>query len=298
MPKEPNCLSWQPENMITDTPFQVLKMTGYANYRHGCFRPSGGKKEAQYDDGLRLVNELLLDVWIPLLSNLDETDVRGKYAWPHRQKDGVNIFRLDDHVWLWRTPGPTKRETAWMLHLDKRPKSAPEQEVQARPKATQRQEPTHVDLFKEVTRRLLPEKVKHAVLQCFNTLNEVSHTQMLAVTRSPRGSRFLLHSRDTALFYGDRWGFFSGQFKELWENTIQSQVCHNEYQENRWEKTLRFGLSAVAETRGCVFEPSADPVKHLVQSCGHNGFISGYLDASSQSPCLFSVQSDRDYFYQ
>lgn len=330
MPKDPGCLSWQPENMITDTLFQVLKMTGYAKYR--CpdrFRRSDDEKE-EHDDGL--VDELLLDVWIPLLYNLDKTDVRRKYAWPHRQRDGVNIFRLDDHVWLWkclsemknykgynwawgsqadqRTLVPTRREILWMRQLVKEPNSdspnydpVPEpssnKEVQASRKVTQRQVSSRKDIFKEVTQRLLPRKVKHGILQRFSTLNEVSNTPMLAVARSLRGSRFLLHSRDTALFYGDKWGFFSGpgQFEELWKHTILSQVYHDEYQENHWEKTLRFGLSAVAKTRDHLFDSLADPVKHLVQACDHNGFISGYLDASSQSPCLFSAEIDRDYFY-
>ncbi|KAK0724383.1 hypothetical protein B0H67DRAFT_550166 [Lasiosphaeris hirsuta] len=40
-------------------------------------------------------------------------DKRRRYAWPHDLDEGVNLFRLDDHIWVWRALKSLEDLDAW-----------------------------------------------------------------------------------------------------------------------------------------------------------------------------------------
>lgn len=340
MPEDPDGASWRPENRITDTPFQILKLTRYMTYLR---RSRPGEKEK---DEIRRVSRLLCDVWIPLLYELHRTDPREKYAWPHTRTDGVNIFRLDDHVWLWRClsemetcaheigrdgvgqdwtsnckweelEDPSYRVGQWLERLYKDAARPPTSNDYGK-KNGKNKLPYNTQHFRKLVQRLQSKEVQRGVLQRFSTAIELSQTPptsrgMLAVTRSPRESRFFLHSRDTAIFYGEEWGFFlpeSNGFLGLWKNTLRSQADHEEFlSENSREQVLRFGLSVVAGTNCSPqgFKPAStddnnrsasQAVDDIIRAATQNGFISGYVDATSRSPRLFTAEEERDNFYQ
>lgn len=128
---------------------------------------------------------------------------------------------------------------------------------------------------------------------------------MLAVTRSPRETRFLFHARDTALFYGQDCGFFLPEtsFQELWNKTIEAQIYHNGNHDAGWGKALRYALGIVVGCRHltlnkkCPKELVKRSVQVLVCSTSHNGFFPGQLDVATKGPDLFSYSCERDPYY-
>lgn len=78
--------TWQPDNSLTDTALQILKITNCAN----TFLNHSSNEFAQ-------AKTLLTEIFVSWLHALDRVDVRAKYAWPHSKEDGVNTFRLENH---------------------------------------------------------------------------------------------------------------------------------------------------------------------------------------------------------
>ncbi|KAJ4387730.1 hypothetical protein N0V93_008329 [Gnomoniopsis smithogilvyi] len=77
--------TWMPDDSLTDTPFQIIKAAHY----YAVF--------SEIDLAQTLVDRVQNGV----LCSLAKFDPRHKLVWPHREEKGVNVFRLDDQVWIW-----------------------------------------------------------------------------------------------------------------------------------------------------------------------------------------------------
>lgn len=297
--------SWLPQDTITDTPYQILKLATWAK-----FLPDVEREE---------VLILLRDIWVPWLYTLENLDKRGAFAWPHSRDDGINTFRLDDHVLVWRSLAELNSLNIW--GYQPLTKSAKTGQIfwngekdrwlnYLHTMSRESDEPSALSKtfqeFSQLSKRLLPENVKHGILRRFTVENEVLGKRMLALTRSPRETRFLLRSRDTVLFHNQHYEdfFLQNPFHDLWTNTLNAQRFHEENQEEHWENTLRFMLSIVAAVRGVTLNDKSRSellrrsIQVIIGSSAHNGFIPGELDpANEHSPSLFSRERDRDYYY-
>ncbi|KAL3470801.1 hypothetical protein BJX99DRAFT_250929 [Aspergillus californicus] len=82
-------------------------------------------------------------------------------------------------------------------------------------------------------------------LRRFTLENDVLKERMLSVTRSARETRFLFHSRDTVLYYGQTWGFLKKDQLDLFEQLVKAQVQHDEegIDEAGWDNPLRYALA-------------------------------------------------------
>lgn len=298
--------SWQPRDTITDTPYQVLKLGSWIKFLQDLEQE-------------KIPRGLLQDILVPWLHALENLDKRGVFAWPHSRDDGINTFRLDDNVWVWRSLAELKSLNIWNCQpLTKCAKTVPISwsGVQERwyghihSLSQEADEPFALDKafreFSQIAKRLDPENVQQGVLQRFTVENEVLRKRMLAVTRSPRETRFLLRARDTVLFHAQHCeAFFSKRsFKDLWTNTVDAQPHHEENAEESWENTLRFILSIVAAVCGVTLNKKSrsellkTSIKVVIGSSAHNGFIPGELDPpNGHAPSLFSRERDRDYYY-
>lgn len=309
--------SWQPNDAITDTPFQILKVTTYIKWLQ-----KAENIQSLDDQGLRHHMALLRDVWVCLIHELDDMDKRKACAWHHKREDGLNTYRLDDHVWVWRSLNELHYLDLWNL-ADLGSKSWKESSdrwistAYSSPSATTRDKiaPTTIPNgtwdrealaeFSRKARRLLPKDVQRAVLQRFTVENDVSQERMLAVTRSAQETRFFFHTRDTALFYGHDWKFFrpDTSFSELWERTVRSQSHHEEALQEEWSSPLRFALGTVVGLSGFSIDKRSPvelakaSVKTLIQTSAHNAFIPGEVDVTTREPSFFSEEEDRDYYY-
>lgn len=259
--------SWQPQDSLTDTAFHIIKAGQYASLY-------------SERDGLDHARSAIRDICGPWITSLDNLDHRSCFAWPHTQESETNVFRLDDHVWIWKALCSIDDLELWKPDLME-------------------------NITRDTLKKFTPGHVQREMLRRFTTENSVSRKRMLAVTRSSRETRFLFHARDTALFYGSDWDFFleDTSFREVWINSIEAQAHHDGNQETGWDNALRYALAIVMGTDDHRINkrPPADMVKSalavLFQSTSPNGFFPGQLDIATKEPVLFYSEPDRDFYF-
>ncbi|KAF7520883.1 hypothetical protein G7054_g12613 [Neopestalotiopsis clavispora] len=265
-PSVNDSFSWQAPERVVDAPFQIMKATEVLSFY------------TREQTARNLCEKLLKQICIPWLQGLQDTDQRIKFAWPHAVEEGINTFRLDDHVWIWRAL-----------------------------KALQ-----DLNLLEEWSyiserRQLSITDIQREILQRFTMKNDDSGKRMLAVTRSVREHRFLFHARDTALYYGLDFFLQSTSSRELWENTIQAQAQHEDNEEMTWQNAIRYALTIVMGTHDSRVNSSksaTEQVRAAVQSLlgitSSNGFFPGQLRESADGkpvPALFSGERNREFYF-
>ncbi|KAF3024385.1 hypothetical protein E8E14_014383 [Neopestalotiopsis sp. 37M] len=265
-PNEDDSGSWQASEGVVNTPFQILKAAEVSSFYSG-------------DETAQSLCESLVrrirDPWLERLHNMDQ---RVKFAWPHAVEEGINIFRLDDHVWIWRAFKALHDLNLWERWND----------------SSDKRGSSITDMQRET-------------LQRFTMKNDDSGKRMLAVTRSVREHRFLFHARDTALFYGLQFFEQSTSSRELWENTIQAQAQHEDNQEMTWDNAIRYALTIIMGLHDTKVNSSKSAPEHVqiaVQSLlgitSRNGFFPGQLRESADGkpvPALFDEEAYRDFYF-
>lgn len=127
----------------------------------------------------------------------------------------------------------------------------------------------------------------------------------LSVTRTARETRFLFHSRDTILYYGLEWGFFSGE-ESVWNQLVGSQIQHDDpiSDQARWHSPLRYGLALEMARYDHQLERSLAPsdmfthARHVIlKSSSENGLFPGKLDDFSKEPVVYRKDSRDSYFH-
>lgn len=264
---ESQSMSYTPPDSLTDTAFQIIKAALYSEV---------------YEEtvGLEFSQRIIMDVCEPWVRAMDKLDKRSSFAWPHTQASETNVFRLDDHVWIWKGLKSIEYLGLWTSHQLK-------------------------TLDRGMLRKFNPNHVQREMLRRFTTENSVSRKRMLAVTRSSLETRFLFHARDTALFYGSSWNFFlqDTMFCEVWDNSIEAQPYHIGNQETAWDNALRYALAIVMGARGHRINKRspAEVVKSslavLFKTTSPSGFFPGQLDSTTKEPTLFFNERDRDFYF-
>lgn len=317
--------TWQPPNRITDTAFHILKLAEYKS----LFPES---KEVQ---------TTMNDIYVPWLTELDRLDICKAFSWPYSNMDRITKFRLDDHFWIWkalryldaavtkvRLPPRKNRgvfkenqevHKVWLQRLYTVKDIPTHDDDLSQLEGMGEGESEHAHLsteelegpirsFMTITKRLSPNNLHRAVLQRFTAVNDVMKParRMLAVTRSAMDMRFLLHARDTALFYGEECGFFipGGPFTQLWQNTIDAQLHHEENMFADSDNTLRYALGiamGVQHHRLSRTSNASETVKRsvriLIGAGGSDAFFPGQLDDGAREPTIFEEEKYRDHFY-
>lgn len=154
---------------------------------------------------------------------LHRANLRDAYVWARRERDGVPEYRLEDNGWIWRA---LRAFSAMTISY------------------TPPNQPRDHDSYALNT-------VQLEMLRRFTTEHEVLGTHLMAVGRSPRESRFLFHSRDTALFYAADIGFFKVEAlaETAWQNTVRAQSMHNP-QSLANPEPFSYGILYLLATRG------------------------------------------------
>lgn len=272
---------------LTDTGFQILKAAA-------CVDLWG--KTLAID---------LMSQWAPSWLVLMETlDKRRLYTWPHDDYAGFNTFRLDEHVWVWRALKALEMEDheAWNT-MSKKANPAREFETiqgHCQPSATANSQevlgsphpPTSKDDIARLHKVFASEVVRREVAKRFTTENHSLLKRMIAVTRSPRRTRFLFHNRDTGLFYDEIYDFFSEDpsIQELWTNTINCQPYHHENQGPNWDMPLRYALCLMMGTRGLRINEKLPDVlvqtatEAIFRSFSVNGIFPGHFQGQVFHP--------------
>lgn len=257
-------------NLMTEGPFQIIKAADFAN--------DIDNTPEELENLKNMVGPLAM-AWI---KRLDEDNKRGSFAWARSKDIGIGLFRFDDHLWIWKSLKAVEDlglSAKFTMHHHKAHRTA------------------------EQNRHSID--AQRAIIKRFTTENSVSRRRMLAVSRSIRETRFLLHSRDTALFYGMDWGFFGPDSTalDLWDNTIATQSYHEENQDEGWGNSLRYGLMVVMSTMGRQINSRSLPemFEHaqgiLLHSVSSEGLFAGQLDEATKEPRLFGRKEHRDFCY-
>jgi len=128
---------------------------------------------------------------------------------------------------------------------------------------------------------------------------------MLAVTRSSRETRFLLHARDTVIFYGIDWGFplEDTSYRDVWKDTLETQTHHIENQETGWSNPLRYALAmAMGSRKDSINKRTPEELVEssfqvLIESTSANGFFPGLLNENTKEPESYSEEQSDLYFH-
>lgn len=285
------------KDAITDTPIHIIKAYNF-------------KKSYSY----KTASTFLKPVSISCVSMLAKDDRRGKFAWPHKRTDGFNVFRLDDHIWIWKALDSLHDLDMWEGYQCDAP-ITPSHAVQRDHLDEEDDEDEDVEDSEDDQRvksqveeiKLMktydPTQVRKQILLRFTILeNDVTQQRVLAVTRSTQQTRYLFHARDTALFYGAHWDCFSSN-QDLWLNTVRAQRLHGAEDEAYWDNAIRYGLGIIMGING--FSIGGLQSRRLVQravnvllsSTSPNGFFPGQLDGTNQQPTLFHQDRSRDPYF-
>ncbi|RAH39824.1 uncharacterized protein BO95DRAFT_377136, partial [Aspergillus brunneoviolaceus CBS 621.78] len=197
---------------------------------------------------------------------LNQTKNRRTPTWQHFQGSDVPYYRLGDHVWVWKA----------------------------------------LKGIEEVLNRLESHRQPciERNIKRFTVRNEVFNKRMLSVTRSANETRFLLHSRDTVLYYGALWDSFEDQ-EDLLHEMLEIQTRHDDSlcDEVEWTNPLRYGLALLWSLQGYRLawgKSSGQMVnrakKFLLASSYPTGLFPGYLDAFKKA-YIFETENDYDIYF-
>lgn len=282
--------SWAPREHVLDTAFQILKAMEFAN-----------SFDDEEDGDSSLVGEMISQWGRGWVRWLERSDWRESLTWCHKENEGLQNFRLDDHVWIWRAlkAMEDKKLGAWAFMYDRAQRSDSGSSTDS--------EASDADEILRRRRKFAPWTVQQEVVRRFTTEHAILRKEMIALTRSPRETRFLFHARDTALFYGQDMEFFpeDASFHELWKNTIDAQRFHENNQETRWDNALRYALSIMLSIRGHQINnrKPGDMVRNaielLLRSSSENGIFPGKLDIMTKAPLedVFHREEDAESYY-
>lgn len=284
-------LQFAPRENIPHTAFQILKALEFS-------KAFSGYEECDSS----LVGEIISRWGRGMLRWLERYDRRESLSWYHKEDEGFKVFRLDDHVWIWRALRAMEddRHGAWeglqdsARHGDRGSPADPEE--------------SDAEEMSRLRRKFSSRIVQREVLRKFTTEHEILRKRMVALSRSPRETRFLLHARDTALLYGQDMGFFAGDSssEEAWKNTLDAQRFHENNQEAWWDNALRYALSIMLGIRGHQINnmKSGSMVRTatevLLRSISGNGLFPKKLDTMTKGPLkdFFHAQMDADSYYE
>lgn len=238
------------------------------------------KEKAEIRDFLNQSNDDIAMKWVKVL---DEKNKRDAFAWPHSDRGGMDYFRLDDHVWIWNTIKAISILLDW------------EESVKNNRKKLRKMKGSEIDTdewshrWVDIMRKYMPTRVKREIIQCFTTVYDVSPERILAVTRSPRETRFEFHLRDTALFYHIVDGeLMLGEEENRWLNLIEIQKRFASTLDMESDNPMAMGLAVLMANFAYYHDSDAinafkESSRMLNMSMLTNGLFSGQISSDGEA---------------
>lgn len=265
--------------MLTDTPFQVLKLADSLDI---------------FGDMRGDISEKLHRYVRPWVRHLDQKNKRGFFVFSRTTgmpREGYQNYRLEDHVWIW-----SALQVVQNHHLGQELKKKRKKEKKSRQanETSSDQDTLSWDYS--------PAEFRRVVLRRFTTENPVSKQRMLAIARSPSENRFLLRNRDTALFHDTKTAFFNLS-DDLWHATIDAQKFHKENQHATWDSPLRYALALLMASKNHQInhkspeEMLGTAKKVLLQASSVSGILPGQLNMETKEPEIYRDESRRDFYW-
>ncbi|RAH74731.1 uncharacterized protein BO66DRAFT_387564 [Aspergillus aculeatinus CBS 121060] len=291
-----------PNNNPTLMPYHIIKATEYLKVFHDL-------------EDLEFVCKGLGNLCQEWFLQLNQTKNRRTPTWQHFQGSDVPYYRLGDHVWIWKA---LKGIEEVLNRLESRPSAMYKESAVLDDFSKLRERMFTVMAEKRGRRQSTPaeecerniyfssDDIRKENIKRFTVRNEVFNKRMLSVTRSANETRFLLHSRDTVLYYGALWGFFEDQ-EDLLHETLEIQTRHEDSlcDEVEWANPLRYGLALLWSLQGYRLtwgNSSGQMVnrakRFLLASSYPTGLFPGYLNVLKRRKYnYFEAENDCDFYF-
>ncbi|KAK1656448.1 hypothetical protein BDP81DRAFT_488001 [Colletotrichum phormii] len=236
---------WLPGKSLVDAPLQFLKAADFYK-KLGKDMP---------EEPLRTARTAYMS-WI---RDLEKVEKSRKYAFPsYKPSDDrkpTKTFYLTDHALIWQAVKSwesTKLQSASV--------GGPEN-----------------------AGRYSANRLRENIVQRFATENPFLKNRMVAVKRSPTQTRFLLRSKDVALFRAKEEGLFK-KTDTQWTNTLDCQKHHEGNDDTDWSDPRRFALAITMVQHGKLInfrtreELIDQALSALLSNSSFNGLFTGTYD--------------------
>lgn len=292
-----------PAKSLVDMPFRIIMAGDFYKLFEG-FNKRFGAQENPLESVKKTIGN-----WI---RNLDQTNRQRLYAFPRYRNESTRNYYFTDHAMIWWAIKSTEQlglKSQLFVPTVTDSKSALYQKVLEARKSGHDQfgkgflAPTSysADLFRS------------QIIKRFTTENPVSKRRMIAVSRSPAQTRFLLRTRDASLFHVMSLGLFDkpgmasspGSWHnkiDVWRNTVDCQMAHEDNDDANWDEPLRFALAIVMAHHGKsinlrqVGEMRNHAMSVLLQSTSASGLFPGKLDENNE-PAIYEAEVKRDTYW-
>ncbi|RFU72773.1 mg2+ transporter -like zinc transport [Trichoderma arundinaceum] len=268
-----------PKRSLMDTPFHIIKAAEFRRITQDETLPdpqSGLKNIIRY--------------WV---KNLDAGNKLRMYAFPRPREERLRTFYFPDHALIWWAA-----KSVEVLGL------ASELHVLDSASSTE---------SRQRSMSYLSQEIQANVIKRFITENPVLKKRMIAISRSPLETRFLLRMKETILFDAMDLGLFDegeaawvpndwGNKLAVWTNTVDCQPQHEDNQDSEWDHPLQFALAMIMAVKNkCINSRPTDQMYEfsktvLLDSSSPNGLFPGQLDEDKE-PILFHGQIMRDSYW-
>ncbi|PSN70710.1 hypothetical protein BS50DRAFT_673479 [Corynespora cassiicola Philippines] len=263
---------------LTDTPFHIIKVADFAS------------RFKEDDDvvTVKAATRMLKIVAREWIEELRKEDKRQLTAFP---RPGTQKYRLDDHVWIWRALQSLKD-----LDIDGELETTQQMNKTKRKRA---ENSVASGLLKD---GFWPADFQKNVLKRFTTENTTSHKSMIALSRTLAETRFIFHSRDSALLYDTTPAFF-GKSDALWKATLESQKFHKDNEDSTWDNPLRYAVALILAQKGfrinsrLAEDMFGEAMEVLLGSSSPNGLFPGQINYTTKKPELFDNPIWRDFYW-
>ncbi|KAK7435814.1 hypothetical protein Landi51_12868 [Colletotrichum acutatum] len=210
------------------------------------------------------------------IEELDQMNQSRHYAFPRKKEGLSNTFYLADHALTWRAIKSAEAAGLSPECGEWKPATSYSSDI-----------------------------LRRHVLSRFTTKNPQSEKRMIAVTRSPLYTRFILRSRDSALFPAMDLGLFgeAEQISDVWRNTIDCQKNHEDNDDLNWCDPRKFALSLILAFKQTSINGRSvsDMYQHaisvLLRGSSANGLPPGLLSEKSM-PVAYLSETSRDNYWE
>jgi Mg2+ and Co2+ transporter CorA len=168
------------------------------------------------------------------------------------------------------------------------------------------------------------DEVRSKTLKRFTVVNTVANQRMFATSRRSDDTRFLLHSKDTYLFFAANMEYFKGpkapssrepkdaksskladawrRADDRWTKLLDAQSNYDEFRHSEWKKPLWYAIAFVLGNMGKPVtgewseKEAKTPNLILLEPSWYNGLFPGRLGKQGK-PALHERESGRDEYW-
>lgn len=271
-----------PKKSLMETPFHIIKTAEFCRIA----KDENTRKEI----GAKPEFKRIIKKWVEIL---DKENKHGVYAFSRPRKETpIHSFYFPDHAMIWWAARSVE-----YLGLG--------QELWVK-------KSVHIARHKPRSMSYFSDEIRANITKRFTTENPVLKKRMIAMSRSPIETRFLIREKEAIIFPAIDLGLFNksltplqsndSQKIDVWTNTVDCQAHHEYNQDSQWDHPLQFALAIIMSSTGtCINSKSTTEMllyskSILLNSSSPNGIFPGQL-GEDKEPAIFKKDIMRDSYW-